>query len=160
VNLKATAPRLLGQPRVCSSRERQGGADHPQQQQQQQHQQRWSTVESSPQQQQHQLLQHVLNLSDRRFKALAKRAPFLLEFEPQTLQVTVEALVEALHVRRTWAVCYIIELRPGILLTPWEPVQTLQMLADGLGLSSSHTGESVRPVAEHPKKCETDSLAG
>jgi hypothetical protein len=138
VDLKVTKTRILRHLRVGSSRERQAEADHPQQQHQQQ---RWSTVEGSPQQQQHhQQLQQVLNLTDRRFKTLAGRAPFLLHFEPQTRQVTVEALAEALHVR-TWAVCRIIEQRPGVLLTPWEPVQTLQMLADVLGLSSSHTGE-------------------
>jgi hypothetical protein len=54
--------------------------------------------------------------------------------------VTVEALSDVLYSRK-WAVCSIIELRPAILLAPYELVQTLQLLADVLGISSRHTGE-------------------
>jgi hypothetical protein len=91
-------------------------------------------------QQQQQQLQQVLQLSARRCQGLAARAPFLLDFTPQTLQATVDALAEVLHIE-PWAVSFIIELRPSIVLTPWEPVQTLQLLAGVLGISSRRTGE-------------------
>jgi endonuclease/exonuclease/phosphatase (EEP) superfamily protein YafD len=108
--------------------------------QQQQQQQQVAGTAPQPEPPQYQLLQQTLQLDNTRFQALVQQAPFILNFTPHTLQLTVEALSEAVHCSK-WAVCSILELRPSILLAPYEPAQTLQQLAAVLDTSSRHTGE-------------------
>lgn len=57
-----------------------------------------------------------------------------LGFEPHTLRITLESLCEALHLNHH-TVVGIVEQRPGILLTPDEPILVLYQLATLLDVS-------------------------
>jgi hypothetical protein len=114
------------------------------QQQPQQHKQQpdYWYEQHGPQQ-----LQQTLQLPSWRFQRLVQQEPSLLAFQGDTLQVTLQALCDALHANHKTVVS-IVEQRPALLLQPQEPVQVLQQLSQVLGRSTQQTAFLLAP---HPQ---------
>jgi hypothetical protein len=107
--------------------------------QQHQQQQRQNEQLLSSSAQHAEWLQQVLHLPPHRFQSFIQQAPAIMNFQPHTLQITLEALCEALHMNNQLTLVGIVEQRPTILLAPHEPAITLQQLAQLLGISARHT---------------------
>lgn len=115
-----------------------------QQQRPQQHfpQQPYWYDEQGPQQ-----LRAALQLPSWRFQSLIQQEPSILAYQPDTLQLTLQALCAALHLNIK-IVVGIIEQRPGLLLQPQEAVQVLQHLSQLVGRTTEQTAFLLSP---HPQ---------
>jgi hypothetical protein len=98
--------------------------------------------EQGPQQ-----LRAALQLPSWRFQSLIHSEPSILAYQPDTLQLTLQALCAALHLNIK-TVVGVIEQRPGLLLQPHEAVQVLQQLSGLLGRTTQQTAFLVQP---HPQ---------
>jgi hypothetical protein len=106
-----------------------------------QQQQYWYD-EQRPQQ-----LQAALSLPSWRFQTLIHKEPSILDYHPETLQLTIQALCEALHAHPKTVVS-IIEQRPCLLRQPQEAVQVLQQLSQLLGRTPQQTAFLLSPHSQ------------
>lgn len=106
-----------------------------------QQQQYWYD-EQRPQQ-----LQAALFLPSWRFQTLIHKEPSILDYHPETLQLTIQALCEALHANPKTVVS-IIEQRPCLLRQPQEAVQVLQKLSQLLGRTPQQTAFLLSPRSQ------------
>jgi hypothetical protein len=117
-------------------------ASQQQRSEQQRPQQPYWYDEQGPQQ-----LRAALQLPSWRFQSLIHEEPSILAYQPDTLQLTLQALCTALHLNIK-TVVGIIEQRPGLLLQPQEAVQVLQHLSQLVGRTTQQTAFLLSP---HPQ---------